>query len=83
MSHETDAVVVTCRDAVATIRMNRPETLNAWSKDISEGLTSALREVAQDDGVRRGKVDTRNRQEMTRGSENVQARADRPYPHQL
>jgi 2-(1,2-epoxy-1,2-dihydrophenyl)acetyl-CoA isomerase len=38
--------------AVATIQLNRPERMNAWSADVSEHLAAALREAEADDGVR-------------------------------
>lgn len=48
----TDAVLVNTQDQVATVTLNRPERLNAWSADISEGLCSALASLATDDSVR-------------------------------
>ncbi len=40
------------RGAAATIRMNRPEALNAWDGPLAEGLRDAVREVAADEAVR-------------------------------
>jgi enoyl-CoA hydratase/carnithine racemase len=48
----TDAVLVSVEDAVATISLNRPERLNAWSAEISDGLLSALASAAHDSAVR-------------------------------
>ena len=38
--------------AAATIELNRPEALNAWNGPLGTELLSAVREVAEDDGVR-------------------------------
>jgi 2-(1,2-epoxy-1,2-dihydrophenyl)acetyl-CoA isomerase len=38
--------------AAATIELNRPERMNAWSTGLSRDLLDALRGVAADDGVR-------------------------------
>jgi 2-(1,2-epoxy-1,2-dihydrophenyl)acetyl-CoA isomerase len=38
--------------AAATIELNRPERMNAWSNGLSRDLLDALRGVAADDGVR-------------------------------
>jgi 2-(1,2-epoxy-1,2-dihydrophenyl)acetyl-CoA isomerase len=38
--------------AAATIELNRPERMNAWSIGLSRDLLGVLREVAADDGVR-------------------------------
>ena len=46
------AVVVETNGAVATIWMNRPERLNAWSRDLSTGLLDALAQVAADPEIR-------------------------------
>jgi 2-(1,2-epoxy-1,2-dihydrophenyl)acetyl-CoA isomerase len=40
------------RAGAATIRLNRPEALNAWDGPLAEGLRDAVREVAVDDAVR-------------------------------
>ncbi|MEW6034739.1 MAG: enoyl-CoA hydratase-related protein [Chloroflexota bacterium] len=45
-------VVITRKESVVTITLNRPEKLNALSKDLFEALVEALREVAQDSAVR-------------------------------
>src|SRR5215212_706943 len=38
--------------AAATVVLNRPEALNAWTRVLGGELLGALREVAADDGVR-------------------------------
>jgi 2-(1,2-epoxy-1,2-dihydrophenyl)acetyl-CoA isomerase len=38
--------------AAATIELNRPERMNAWSNGLSRDLLDALRGVAADDGIR-------------------------------
>jgi 2-(1,2-epoxy-1,2-dihydrophenyl)acetyl-CoA isomerase len=38
--------------AAATIELNRPEALNAWNGQFGTELLAAVREVAEDDGVR-------------------------------
>ena len=38
--------------AGATIVLNRPERMNAWSDDMSRDLLAALRDVAADKSVR-------------------------------
>jgi 2-(1,2-epoxy-1,2-dihydrophenyl)acetyl-CoA isomerase len=38
--------------AAATIELNRPEALNAWNGQLGHDLLAAVREVADDDGVR-------------------------------
>ncbi len=40
------------RAGAATIRLNRPEALNAWDGALAEALRDAVAEVAADDGVR-------------------------------
>lgn len=46
------AVELERRGAAATIRLNRPEALNAWDGALADGLHDAVREVADDDAVR-------------------------------
>src|SRR3954470_4639112 len=38
--------------AAATVVLNRPDSLNAWNRDLGADLLAALREAAADDGVR-------------------------------
>jgi len=40
------------RGAAATIRLNRPEALNAWNDQLGHELLGAVRSVAEDDAVR-------------------------------
>jgi 2-(1,2-epoxy-1,2-dihydrophenyl)acetyl-CoA isomerase len=39
-------------DAVTRIELNRPDRMNAWSTEVSEGLSKALHEARDDDGIR-------------------------------
>jgi 2-(1,2-epoxy-1,2-dihydrophenyl)acetyl-CoA isomerase len=50
----SDPQTVTLRrdGAAATIELNRPEALNAWNGQFGTELLAAVREVAEDDGVR-------------------------------
>jgi 2-(1,2-epoxy-1,2-dihydrophenyl)acetyl-CoA isomerase len=45
-------VNLTRRGAAAIIELNRPDSMNAWNKQLGEDLLAAVREVAEDDGVR-------------------------------
>ena len=45
-------MVVERRGAVAWLRMNRPESLNAWDRSMSPAMLAALGEVAADETVR-------------------------------
>ena len=45
-------VVCTVSDAVATVRLNRPEAMNSLTRDTKEALLATLRAVADDDAVR-------------------------------
>lgn len=47
-----DVLVVERADAVATVRLNRPETMNALSVELKEALLGALEEVSADETVR-------------------------------
>src|SRR6188472_3338111 len=38
--------------AAATIVLDRPNALNAWTRELGDELLAALREVAEDDAVR-------------------------------
>jgi 2-(1,2-epoxy-1,2-dihydrophenyl)acetyl-CoA isomerase len=40
------------RDGTATIELNRPETMNAWNRQLGLDLLAAVQEVAGDDAVR-------------------------------
>ncbi len=52
MNQNSDEVTVTIHDAVATVSLNRPERLNAWSPEIGEGLLAALAAVSADESAR-------------------------------
>jgi len=47
-----DTINVQRSGHAVTIKLNRPERMNAWSSALSADLLSALRAVAADDGVR-------------------------------
>jgi enoyl-CoA hydratase/carnithine racemase len=47
-----DEVLYAVADRVATITLNRPEKLNAWTSVMGEQLQAALRRADNDDGVR-------------------------------
>ena len=51
MSNDT-AVQYQARDAVAWIRMNRPDSLNAFNDDLRRDLTAALKQAAEDDDIK-------------------------------
>jgi enoyl-CoA hydratase/carnithine racemase len=45
-------IIYTVDDKVATITLNRPERLNAWTRTMAEEVRSAMYHAADDDGVR-------------------------------
>jgi 2-(1,2-epoxy-1,2-dihydrophenyl)acetyl-CoA isomerase len=45
-------VTVSVHDAVATVELNRPQTLNAWNPTFGRELHAALQALAEDDPVR-------------------------------
>ncbi|HEY6096719.1 MAG TPA: enoyl-CoA hydratase/isomerase family protein, partial [Candidatus Deferrimicrobium sp.] len=47
-----EVVQVERNGGVATVRMNRPERLNAYNQEMGEALLSAVSEVAADPSVR-------------------------------
>src|SRR3954462_6917207 len=47
-----DTVLVRRDGAAATVVLNRPDALNAWTRDLGAELLAALREAAADEGVR-------------------------------
>src|SRR3954464_4869094 len=49
---ELETVTIHRRGAAATIELGRPETMNAWNKQLGLDLRSAVEEVAADDDVR-------------------------------
>jgi 2-(1,2-epoxy-1,2-dihydrophenyl)acetyl-CoA isomerase len=49
---ELETVNLRVQEGAATVELNRPETLNAWNAQLGADLLAALREVAEDEGVR-------------------------------
>jgi 2-(1,2-epoxy-1,2-dihydrophenyl)acetyl-CoA isomerase len=49
---ELETVNLHLRDGAAWVELNRPETLNAWNAQLGNDLLGALRQVAEDEGVR-------------------------------
>jgi len=47
----TDKVDVSVNGRVATVKMNRPEALNALDKDMIRGLVGSLKEISESDGI--------------------------------
>ena len=48
----TDALAVDRADGVATLTLNRPESMNSLSVELKEALVDAVAEIAADDSVR-------------------------------
>ena len=48
----SDAVLYEVADSVATLTLNRPERMNAWSADLDRGMSTALAAARDDDAVR-------------------------------
>ena len=51
-----ETVLVRRDGAAATVVLNRPDALNAWTRELGDELLVALRDVAQDGGVRAVRV---------------------------
>jgi 2-(1,2-epoxy-1,2-dihydrophenyl)acetyl-CoA isomerase len=51
-SSTLETVNLDVADGVATIELNRPETLNAWNAQLGADLLTAVRAAASDEGVR-------------------------------
>ena len=49
---QLETVDVSLQDGAATVRLNRPEALNAWNGQFGEDLRAALDRVSEDDAVR-------------------------------
>src|SRR5436190_407596 len=47
----TEPVIYTRAEGVATITLNRPDRLNAWTREMGEGWSSSLRQAAADPEV--------------------------------
>ncbi|MFC1885824.1 enoyl-CoA hydratase/isomerase family protein [Thermodesulfobacteriota bacterium] len=52
MTHEYEDMLFEKKDGIATITLNRPETLNALSEGIRMGLRDVIRDVEHDDDIR-------------------------------
>ncbi len=48
----SDAVLYEVADSIATLTLNRPERMNAWSADLDRGMSTALAAARDDDAVR-------------------------------
>jgi 2-(1,2-epoxy-1,2-dihydrophenyl)acetyl-CoA isomerase len=48
----SETVLLAVSDAVATITLNRPESLNSANRELKTALLTALRQVGEDDAVR-------------------------------
>jgi len=48
----TNEILYTVRDQVATITLNRPDKLNAWTRSMEQEVRQAMQEAADDDQVR-------------------------------
>ena len=48
----SDAVLYEVAGSIATVTLNRPERMNAWSADIDRGMSTALAAARDDDAVR-------------------------------
>jgi 2-(1,2-epoxy-1,2-dihydrophenyl)acetyl-CoA isomerase len=51
-TQQLETVNLHVREGVATIELNRPETLNAWNWQLGSDLLAALRRAASEDAVR-------------------------------
>ena len=49
---QLETVNVRHSDGVATVELNRPQTLNAWNRQFAGDLLAALEQAADDEGVR-------------------------------
>jgi 2-(1,2-epoxy-1,2-dihydrophenyl)acetyl-CoA isomerase len=49
---QLETVNVSVADGVATVQLNRPQTLNAWNRQFGEDLLAAMRNVRRDQSVR-------------------------------
>ncbi|HVO96528.1 MAG TPA: enoyl-CoA hydratase-related protein, partial [Bryobacteraceae bacterium] len=45
-------ILYTVSGRVATITLNRPDKLNAWTRNMEQEVRQAMQEAAADDGVR-------------------------------
>lgn len=51
-TEDTDLLVVETSGAVATVRLNRPEKLNAVTQEMSDSLVRIVRDLNEDTGIR-------------------------------
>ena len=52
LQHAYDTVNLHRREGAAKVELNRPDALNAWTRQLGADLLDAIRTVAADDGVR-------------------------------
>ncbi len=52
MNEGNEAIILEKRDGIATIKINRPDVLNAVNMDIIEGLSRAIDDIEKDSGIR-------------------------------
>ena len=52
MSVKEDEVLVSSKNGVTTLTMNRPKTLNSWTQSMMETLFSNMREAASDNSTK-------------------------------
>jgi enoyl-CoA hydratase len=52
MSMNEEAIILEKRDSIATIKINRPDVLNAVNMDTIEGLSRAIDDIEKDRGIR-------------------------------
>ena len=80
---DQDAVLYEVNDGVATLRLNRPERINAMTNDLMQGISDALDRVGQDETVRvvvltgegRGFCAGADLQQVAAGGSDVSAQA--------
>ena len=61
MSPDYSTILFDVRDRIATVTLNRPDSLNAFSGQMGQELEDAYRRCDRDDGVRAVTVATRSR----------------------
>ena len=52
MSAKEDEVLVSAKNGVTTLTMNRPKTLNSWTQSMMEALFKNMREAASDSATK-------------------------------
>ena len=52
LAHMYEQVIYTVEDYVATVTLNRPDRLNAWTRQMEREVTDAVQKAAADDAVR-------------------------------